>query len=140
MHHFPGLLTGPGSCLSCYCSSIISFPRTYLRGQRRGREGREGERGPTSPTLWPLTAPSNERRHSNPAILNPSLFLFFSLFSSHHQPVGARDGHQGITFLSSLSLSLASSVSRSLTFALPNSPLSFCHSIVHPPFTICKLT
>lgn len=75
MHHFAGRPPGArGACFSWYHSSII-----FLFGSQGPVEkgGEEGGGVPAVPPLWPLMAPSNERRHSHTDMLTPRRAPFF---------------------------------------------------------------
>lgn len=70
MHHFAGLPLGARACV--YLG--ITHQSFFLAGSQ-GPVKREEKRGtgvPAVPPLWPLTAPSNERRHSHTDVLTPS--------------------------------------------------------------------
>lgn len=130
---------GQGVCLSSYHSSII-----LLAGSRGPVEKRREEGGgvPTVPTLWPLTAPSNERRHSYNDMLTPywspflPLLLRYSFLHSpsflaviQHMPC-TRECLRLLPCTDSDSVSsppLVSSVSRFLTSSLPRVPRSCFH-------------
>lgn len=69
-----GCLWGPGPVF-ILVSLINHFP-----GRISGASGEGGEGGggvPAAPPLWPLTAPSNERRHSHTDVLTPCWSPFF---------------------------------------------------------------
>lgn len=132
MHHFAGLPLGAVACVYLRITHQSFF---FLAGSW-GPVGRGGEGGggvPAAPALWPLTAPSNERRHSYTDALTLCWSPCISLPSP--QPLSpsrqsAQAVHQGTSpsfpcadFFSVLSpLPLVSSVSGSLTSTHPHLP------------------
>lgn len=139
MHHFPGLSLG--AMARVYLGIIHqSFP--LPESQRAGGKRGEGGGGvPTVPPPWPLTAPSNERRHSHTDVHSPcsspfSPFLLpSSLFLLSVNPSCA----PGNAFVSSLT-SAPLLPSHSLLFHPsqdPSPPLS--HTSLSPA-VFCSLT
>lgn len=137
MHHFARLPMGAGARVYLGITHQ-SFPRPDLRG-RWERKRTRGGGVPAVPPLWPLTAPSNERRHSHRDALAPRLFPFLlpsALRSLLFLPSVnyERYTRERLCLLprsdssSAFSLPLVSSVSGSLTSALlhlPPSPAVF---------------
>lgn len=82
MHHFAELPSG--ATAHVYLGIIHqSFPAAGI-SRAGGKRGEGGGGVPAVPPLWPLTAPSNERRHSHTDVLPPcsSPFSPFLLPSS----------------------------------------------------------
>lgn len=139
-----GCLWGPGR-MFILVSLINHFP-----GRISGASGEGGEGGggvPAVPPLWPLTAPSNERRHSHTDVLTPFWSPFFpfllpfplataSLLAVSQLKLCTRECFCLLPrskSSSAFSLPLVSSVSGSLTSAIPHLPLSGCPLLIHCP-------
>lgn len=125
MHHFAGLPLGARACV--YLG--ITHQSFFLAGSQ-GPVKREEKRGtgvPAVPPLWPLTAPSNERRHSHTDVLTPSWspFLPFLLPFPRCSPIFLPSVNSscspGNVFVSSLAPS-PSLLTLSLLFHLSQDP------------------